>query len=505
MIPLTLEFRRMANDAPVTVDFDAQPELKALRDELHATKPGNNPKAFEAGNFAPRFAATFAGLPLHGAPPDLGKPRVLISVLGFSPVPVAYMAAWAKPEAMLCIATERSAKEEPVKGESVAEFIRRVAGLPNTPEVPEFDEHGELDIYRAVRDFIRQHKAAPGEVFVDPTGGKKSMSAAAALAAYREGAVLVYVDYGEYVPDSGRPIAGTEYPRYLRNPLVELAEDEFDRIGAAFNRGAYLEALRRSEELERQSYDYPNEARMCQHLVNGYHQWELGRFKEAEQSLGQLQGLYRTFEHRSPVAQHLLKGTVGVVPSHRTLLESLYQAAKVGEDTPDGSMLLVLNDLAQAQRLLKRGENRWTIITLSVALERYLQHYAKSRCGLIDLRPDDERVPWDAMNMAAQSVKMKCIEPHSQDHIGMHAGLLLLAAHEPKFPLGLMYQIAHRRNELAHAGNGKAPAEDKVQNLIDNFCEMLSTIEPWDDSSLQANLAKFQFVKMPESSPGYWV
>lgn len=156
--------------------------------------PRNQQDELYAYEFAPSFTRLFANLPLHGAPDGFEKPRALISVLGFSWQPVALMAAWVQPERMLVIGTTDSLAVK-VGNEGVLTTISRI-GCVERDQIThvEVGDPGEADIYRAVRDFLRRSDIPVRQVFVDPTGGKKSMSAAAALAGFLEGASLGYVD-----------------------------------------------------------------------------------------------------------------------------------------------------------------------------------------------------------------------------------------------------------------------------------------------------------------------
>jgi hypothetical protein len=171
------------------------------QDELYATE------------FAPAFAPLFTELPLHGTPAGFERPRALVSVLGFSWQPVALMAAWARPERMLVIGTKESLALT-VAGEGVLSAISRLSGVDRDRiRATEAGDPGEADIYRAVRDFLRGAGVDSRQVFIDPTGGKKSMSSSATLAGFLAGAPLVYVDYAEYHGSNRIPVAGVATQR----------------------------------------------------------------------------------------------------------------------------------------------------------------------------------------------------------------------------------------------------------------------------------------------------
>jgi len=232
--------------------------------------------ALYAKEFAEPFARLFADFPLDSAPSDLPRPRALVSVLGLSWQPVALMAAWCKPERMLVIGTQDSFKKQ-VQGEGVLSIIARVSGVAQEAIEPvRVGDDGEQAIYHAVREFVVRSGTSPHEIFVDPTGGKKSISASAALAAFLLGAPLVYVDYGEYHGDNRVPVPGTEYPRLLTNPLDVFGDLELRNAFAAFNRSDFLEAENLANSLADRLYE-PREAQCIALVARGYAAWDSTR------------------------------------------------------------------------------------------------------------------------------------------------------------------------------------------------------------------------------------
>lgn len=185
------------------------------QDELYATE------------FAPAFIPLLRELPLHGAPTDRPRPTALISVLGLSWQPVALMAAWMRPTHMLVLGTQESFRKAPGASEAPIDRIRRLSGVEPI-EWHVVSEPAELEIYGHVREFLRKHRLDGHSVAVDPTGGKKSMSAAAALAGFLSGALLVYMDHADYV--NRIPMAGTEYPRLLADPLEVFSDVHVERV-----------------------------------------------------------------------------------------------------------------------------------------------------------------------------------------------------------------------------------------------------------------------------------
>ena len=262
---------------------------------LHLGRPEQD--ALYATEFAEPFAALFRALPLHGAPENFLRPRALVSVLGFSWQPVALMAAWARPGQMLVLGTKESLSKR-VGEEAVISLIARIAGIERDVIHPvEVGDPSETEIYRAVRDFLQRVDIPPRQIFVDPTGGKKSMSASTALAAFLAGAPLVYVDYGRYDAQKRIPVAGTEYPRLLANPLSVLGDLELQHVFAAFDRSDFAEALHVAQRLAERLYE-PREAECIALLAEGYGAWDGFEFHKALERLeGAQEQINRFAEH----------------------------------------------------------------------------------------------------------------------------------------------------------------------------------------------------------------
>jgi len=495
---MTTETVAKMNDEPVLVDFDSKPDLMELRERLGQISATEDRAVFESRDFAPVFSKAFAELPMHHAPKGLERPEVLISVLGLSPLPVAYMAAWAKPKRMLCIASEESASKKYYCGRSGNEIVRDVGGLDYFPEMIVVDLFADIEIYRTVRDFLRRHGVDPSKVFIDPTGGKKSMSAAATLAGYREGVAVVYVDfYGGYDERLRRPVIGTEHPRYLRNPLIELAEDEFGRIAAAFNRGDYLEASRRANELSKNAYDHVREAEATDILVEGYRQWDNFEYGKAYDSLVVFREKVEGFSGRGQGQWAWAEPALVQINLHLPILEQL---RSVNENSQLDQWPLVLNDLACAYRQFSRGEFRWTLLMLAVALERYCLNRLKTEHEVIEIREDDPRIPWGDMASKAKRLNWSHpVTPYASARIDVGFALLFLACKENDFPAGDMHGICEKRNQLAHPGNDRTLDEVKLSKYFKHFRDMLVTSNATSADDLNDALVAHRFPVLPET------
>ena len=308
---------------------------------------------YYADVFAPVFLPQFRGLALSGAPGGLARPSVLISIAGMSWQAPALMAAWTGARRVFLVGTEESLKPPAgFDGEAYTSLLARVSGLPESAFFPRAVAEGdEVGIYRTVRECL---EASPGETaWVDVTGGKKSMSAAAALAGFVRGLPLVYVDYGGY---EGRiPVAGTEYPRLLANPLTELGELETGRIRDSLGRGEFAAARALAESL-RSRLDSP-ETRLLAAVSAGYDAWERFDFAGARRFLD--------------TAWQIARADAGTAALAALLGENLAALDARGENE---GFWHVLNLRAHAARALARGDAHRTVMATNAAAESFLKH-----------------------------------------------------------------------------------------------------------------------------------
>jgi CRISPR-associated protein (TIGR02710 family) len=369
---------------------DLPPDLQAIQKRWLALGREKGGRAQQeelyAREFAEPFARLFAALPLHGAPANLPRPRALISVLGLSWQPVALMAAWCKPTRMLVLGSEESLKLTP-GGDGILSLVARVAGISrDVIELVRIGDPGEADIYRAVRDFLRQSGIPPREVFVDPTGGKKSMSASAALAGFLAGAPLVYVDYGEYHDRS--PVAGTEYPRLLTNPLEVMGDLELRDVFGAFNRSDFLEAEKLAKRLAELLYE-PREAECLAALARGYGAWDRFNFESARDTLRQAGEVLQRFSERGSWAW--APAVQAALARNLPILDVLAKVKKRPERIEDGMPLLAWY-LAAARRLLDAQKPSLAVLLTYAAMERYVDLCLWTDFGLDDENPDYSQV-----------------------------------------------------------------------------------------------------------------
>jgi CRISPR-associated protein (TIGR02710 family) len=490
---------------PVTVLLS--PPLARVQERWLAL-PRTQQDELYAAEFAPAFAPLFAGLPLHGAPPGFERPRALVSVLGFSWQPVALMAAWARPEQMLVIGTKESLTLK-VAGEGVLTLIGRLSGIErDRVQAIEAGDPGEADIYRAVRDFLRSAGVAARQVFIDPTGGKKSMSSSAALAGFLVGAPLVYVDYSEYHGPNRIPVAGTEYPRLLANPLEVLGDLELRDIFAAFNRGDFLEARHLAEKLAVRLYE-PREAECLALLASAYGAWDRFDFITAGRVLAEALRQIERFSARggwgwAPTA-------LEAVEANKRALEALVAARKTDKPSSmDEGRVLLAWYLAAASRHLESERPSLAVLLIYAAVERYVD-----LCLWVDFKLDDEAPDYGRVegiidrqryDEAGRRLFGKAYRPRDVGGPLMFGnGAQLLAALKPDrlqpADLGVLAGLSNARNkcEYEHGFLPRTPEPDDVRRHLDRARAIIASAFD-EEKHLDECIAACQFPVLPGRS-----
>lgn len=487
------------------------PELLKVQQRWIALGQEKNGRAQQdalyASEFAASFARLFAALPLHGARAGPERPRALVSVLGFSWQPVALMAAWCKPERMLVLGTDDSLAVK-VGEEGVLSIVARVAGISRDAIEPVgVGDPGEDDIYRAVRDFLHKSGIPPRRVFVDPTGGKKSMSASAALAGFLAGAPLVYVDYGEYHGPNRIPVAGTEYPRLLTNPLAVFGDLEMRDIFGAFNRSDFQEAERSAERLAQRLYE-PREAECLVKLATAYGAWDRFDFGGARQALGEARGALDHFADQGAWAW--AAAIREVLDGNLRALDALAKTQKQPERIEDGAPLLVWY-LVAARRLLDAGKPSLAVLLTYAAVERYVDLCLWIDFGLDDEKPDyalvAERLNRAAYDEAGRRLFGKDYKLRDLDGPLMFAnGAQLLAALAPERlaldDLGPLKGLSSARNkcEYEHGFLPQTPSEVDVERYLAKATEIVA--RACGGEILEATLPAHRFPKLQNPTEG---
>lgn len=449
----------------------------------------------------PIFRPMFKELPLEGAPSTMPRPEALVSILGFSWQPVALMAAWVDPERVLVIGTKASINK-PHGATTFKGLIPAAAGVPAERfDWREVDDPGEEEIYREVRDFILTHQLDPHRVVLDPTGGKKSMSASAALAGFLAGIPLVYVDYREYDSTIRAPKAGSEYPRLLRNPLDVFGDVELAQVTRAFDRGDFDEARRRAEELALHLYE-PREAEVFETLARAYGAWDGFRFAEASEQLERGLVMLERFGRRWTWVPMV----IGRLRGHRDKLAQLSLLVH-GEKPKDDELAraLMANHLAAAHRARSYGNLDRAILLSYGTVERYLDWMLWSRFGLDDENPDYSTIELDRERYDRIGKVLHGKRYQSRELAGplmlANGAQLLSALDEALFPqrlLGPLRGLMNLRNRLPveHGLVARAVESSEAEKNLDLAGDVISLAWPGGLPALKDELDLLKFPRL---------
>ena len=164
-------------------------------------------------------------------------------------------------------------------------------------------ETNPIDIYREIKHAYLEW-GRPQKLYIDFTGGTKSMSAAAAMAGAVIDVQMVYVGTSNYLADFRKPYPGSETLFYIDNPLSIFGDLEVEKAMVLFAQNNYSAAREKLEVLKEQIPD-PNlrqQLNFAWLLASMYERWDALEFVPAyeaalslEQQLKRDSRLHRTF------------------------------------------------------------------------------------------------------------------------------------------------------------------------------------------------------------------
>ncbi len=144
----------------------------------------------------------------------------LISLLGFAPDTVILAYRFLQPKKLAVIHTEATTR--------FLGAIRKYAQVSDDSFSSEcFSETPDVDIYRALKDALKRFPKG-SRIAIELTGGKKTMSAALAIACGILDIDLIYIDYTEYMPEFRKPRPESTFIHWVGNPLklpIDLFSD----------------------------------------------------------------------------------------------------------------------------------------------------------------------------------------------------------------------------------------------------------------------------------------
>lgn len=206
----------------------------------------------------------------------------LIVSVGTSYEPIVLNISLFKPDRVLFLYTDTSEKT-----------LDKIVGLCHLA-VSQYEKRrvsgtDPLDIYQEIKAAYLQWNR-PEKLYIDFTGGTKTMSAACALAGSMIDVQLVYVGTEDYLVDFRKPRPGTETLFYITNPLVVFGDLEIEKAMGLFSEYNFAGAR---EKLDILKESIPNpEIRQQLHfawlLAKSYESWDSLDFIPAYENINKL-------------------------------------------------------------------------------------------------------------------------------------------------------------------------------------------------------------------------
>ncbi|MGH7707210.1 MAG: hypothetical protein ACREM6_04680 [Vulcanimicrobiaceae bacterium] len=285
----------------------------------------------------------------------------------------------------------------------------------------------------------------------------------------------MYVDYGEYHGPNRIPVAGTEYPRLLANPLEVFGDLALRDVFAAFNRSDFQEAERLAQRLADRLYE-PREAQCLERLARGYAAWDRFDFQAAQTALADARVLLD--QHSGQGGWSWAPAVTEALSENLLGLDSLAKIEAKPNRVIDGLPLLAWY-LSAAERLLAAKKISLAVLLTYAAVERYSDLCLLDDFGLDDEKPnystvkvklDEQRERYVAAGKQLFGAGYKYRDPDGP--LGFAAGAQLLAALSPMRldvgDLGTLTGLSAARNkcEYEHGFLPKIPSDEDAKRYL---------------------------------------
>ena len=210
------------------------------------------------------------------------KVEYLIMSVGTSYEPLVLDIRLLQPGRVLFLYTEKT--------ESILDKVVKHCGLDvmrySKHEVNETDP---LDIYREIKAaYLKWNR--PDKMYIDFTGGTKSMSAAAAMAGAVINVQLVYIGSTQYLTDFRKPEPGSETLYFISNPMEVFGDLEIEKAFALLDKYNYAGARKKLEELKESvpTPDIRQQLSFVYKLALAYEHWDALEFPGAYEAMRSL-------------------------------------------------------------------------------------------------------------------------------------------------------------------------------------------------------------------------
>ena len=220
--------------------------------------------------------------------PDMDGVDLLVSMAGLSPETTIMVTRLLRPKKLVVISSQEA--DEGI--DIIGEYLIGEGGLRHRDfHRVECDPTNAQEIYQGVKKHIERLRGREEEptIYVDITGGKKVMSAAAALVAWQLDLPLCYLD-GAYDPALRQPRPGTERLRFIGNPSALFGHQALTAALKLIDSGAFRAAAAQLDDLVTNITE-PTQARFYGALARFYANWcdlDLEHLEEAALKLEKL-------------------------------------------------------------------------------------------------------------------------------------------------------------------------------------------------------------------------
>jgi len=383
-------------------------------------------------------------------------------------------------------------------------------------------ETDPTDIYREIKQAYLEWKR-PQKLYIDFTGGTKSMSAAAAMAGAVIDVQMVYVGTSDYLVDFRKPYPGSETLYFIENPLAIFGDLEIEKAMILFDRANFSGAREKLEILKERIPD-PNlrqQLNFIYLLAAMYEHWDALEFSDAYKISMQLNRelcrdsrLHKTFILMDYVHQLQRQGEVlealqeipmlikekrnlDILESDRhifPLMFTMYTNAQLRENQEKYDMATLL-----LYRLLEMIEQRrLAIYGLYVSKMDYMNFKIPRKKGTVDKKTSEinaftsaQRRDWlkEEVYQLKRQIFPKVENRYLPEQVSLLEGFIILSALGDKVcetkggkPVDKLKRIRAmvflRNNSIFAHGLGPVSKQDYlrfksfVQELFQEFCEI---------------------------------
>lgn len=431
----------------------------------------------------------------NNSPED--KCDALILTLGTSYEPLVFSISALKPDKVLILYTEKTL---PLL-DDVIEFTKIKPSQYTTSKI---DAENPLELYQEIKK-VYEKWGRPKKIYVDFTGGTKSMAAGCAMAGAAIKAKLIYIG-GEYIDTLRKPRPGSERMHFIEDPYTVFGDLDREQAIQLFNSMDYISAYRIFEELEQRVPGFVKEYTALKYLSKAYDSWDSLDINDAIINLSKCIDI-------TVIEDKLSKNFI--LSKHKDKLQRQLEALKVlqiihSDDSSNNHKATIFDNIgyliANLYQNAIRREKQEKYEMASLLLYRLLEITEQKRLwnyGIDTSNADYSRLPVDEtallnkVNRIHNGMKFNMMV-QLDNKISLLAGFILLAALEddiiktnvPGKEIGLLHKLRSKvdaRNKSIFA-HGYEFIDNKKYNdfkeVVDEYVDKLCQLEGIDKEVL---------------------